>query len=311
MYGWRVTLLGKFTVERNKTSLTGLEARQVQELFSYLLLFKHRPQPRESLLETLWGDQSAGKARKKLRQILWRLQSVLGKPTNSGGPELLIDNEWIQIILPSNVWLDVEEFEKIFNAINGKSIQELTTSELKKMQYAAETSKGQLLEGWYSDWCIFERERFQIMHMMLLDKLIQFCVLHHNYDLGLPYALEILRQDRAYERAHYQLMLLYFLSGNRTQALHQYARCVMALREELDVEPSERTRQLYEQIRSDSFQPSLVVEEKITPGPLLPDKPSLRDLLTNLKEVSITLSRLEHQIKQEIVAISRSSFGQG
>src|SRR5688500_18412246 len=77
MSDWRVTLFGKFTVECNKTRITGLEARQIQELFSYLLLFRHRPQPREALLETLWGDLSAGKARKKLRQALWRLQSTL------------------------------------------------------------------------------------------------------------------------------------------------------------------------------------------------------------------------------------------
>jgi DNA-binding SARP family transcriptional activator len=145
---------------------------------------------------------------------------------------------------------------------------------------------------------------------MLLDKLIQTCVLYHHYDLALPYALEILRQDRAYERAHYQLMLLYFLSGNRTQALHQYTRCAMALREELDVEPSDRTKQLYEQIRSDSLKPSLVVEEKVVTGMVLQDKPSLGDILRSLKEVSTTLNRLEHEIKQEIVTLSRTPFGQ-
>jgi len=310
MSGWKVALLGKFSVECNKTSLTGLEARQVQELFSYLLLFRQHPQPREALLETLWGDQAAGKARKTLRQVLWRLQSTLGKSTNSGGPELLVDNEWIQIILPSNVWLDVEELEKTFRAINGKSIEELTTSELEKMQYAVNLYEGDLLEGWYADWCIFERERFQVMHLMVLDKLIQSCLFHHYYELGVPYALEVLRQDRAYERAHYQLMLLYFLSGNRTQALHQYARCVVALHEELDVEPSERTKQLYEQIRSDDLKPSLVREEKMTSEPLTQEKPSLEQMLRSLKEVSITLSQLEHQIKQEIAASNRSSFGQ-
>ena len=206
MSGWKVTLLGKFTVECNNTSLAGLEARQVQELFSYLLLFRYRPQPRETLYETLWGHHSAGKARKKLRQTLWRLQSTLANQTTAAGPVLQIDNEWIEILVPKDLWLDTEECEKIYRSVNGKRISELSLSDLQKMQYAETLYKGDLLEGWYADWCIFERERFHNMHLLLLDKLVQCCDLHQKYDLGLSYAMEILRHDQAYEREHYHLM---------------------------------------------------------------------------------------------------------
>jgi DNA-binding SARP family transcriptional activator len=301
MSGWKVTLFGKFTVAYQKTSLAGLEARPIQELLSYLLLFRHCPQPREALLETLWGDQFAGKARKKLRQTLWRLQSKLAEQTNATSPVLEIDNEWIEIVVPADFWLDTEEFEKIYRSVNGKRISELSLSDLKKMQYAAALYKGDLLEGWYSDWYIFERERFYNMHLLLLDKLVQCCELHHQYDLGLSYATEILRHDQAYERAHYHLMRLYLLSGNRTQALHQYAHCVTALRKELGVEPSERTKKLYELIRSDTL-PSLgIAEEKLTSKAVLRQNLTLKDALNRLEDVRVMLHRLEHQIKEEIV----------
>src|SRR5688500_903727 len=77
MTGWKVTLFGKFNVEFDKTRLTRFDTRQVQELFGYLLLFRQRPLPRETLAESLWGDLPAAKMRKKLRQTLWRLQSTL------------------------------------------------------------------------------------------------------------------------------------------------------------------------------------------------------------------------------------------
>lgn len=311
MPGWKVTLLGKFTVECQKAGVPGFEARQVQELFSYLLLFSHRPQPREALLETLWGDQFAGKARKKLRQTLWRLQSKLAKQTNAPGPVLQIDNEWIEIVVPADLWLDTEEFEKIYRSVNGKRISELSLSDLKKMQYAATLYKGDLLEGWYSDWCIFERERFHNMHLMLLDKLVQCCDLHQKYDLGLSYAIEILRHDQAYERAHYHVMRLYLLSGNRTQALHQYAHCVTALRKELGVEPSERTKQLYELIRSDSLPSRSIAEEKTTSKAILRQNPALKDALNRLEDVTVILHRLEHQIKEEIVRLGGAFSSQG
>jgi DNA-binding SARP family transcriptional activator len=311
MSGWSVTLFGKFAVAYHKAGLAGLETRSVQELFCYLLLFRHRPQPRESLLETLWGDQFAGKARKKLRQTLWRLQSKLADQTSAAGPVLQIDNEWIEILVPIDFWLDTEEFESIYRSVNGKRVSELSLSDLKKMQYAATLYSGDLLEGWYSDWCIFERERFHNMHLLLLDKLVQCCDLHQKYDLGLSYATEILRHDQTYERAHYHLMRLYFLSGNRTQALHQYAHCVTALRKELDVEPSKRTKQLYEMIRSDTIPTLTIADEKMTSKAILRQNPMLKDALNRLEDVTVTLHKLEHQIKEEIARLGVALSSQG
>lgn len=311
MSGWRVTLFGKFTVADHETSQTGLETRPVQELLSYLLLFRHCPQPRESLLEKLWGDQFAGKARKKLRQTLWRLQSNLANQTNLAGPVLEINNEWIEILVPPDLWLDIEEFENIYQSVNGKRTSELSLSDLKKMQYATTLYKGDLLEGWYSDWCIFERERFHNMHLLLLDKIVQCCDLHQKYELGLSYAMEILRHDQAYERAHYHLMRLYLLSGNRTQALHQYAHCVAALRKELGVEPSKRTKQLYELIRLDTFTSLSMAEENMASKASVRQNPTLKDALNRLEDITIMLHRLEHQITEEIARLGSALSSQG
>src|SRR5262249_55549726 len=147
------------------------------------------------------------------------------------------------------------EFEKNFSSLNRKDVHTLTANDFNSIQSAAALYQGDLLEGWYQDWCLFERERFQIMYLMLLDQLVQYCDIHGQYSTGLFYGTEILRHEHACERAHRQLMRLYFLSGDRTQAVHQYQRCAAALQKELDIEPSESTKQLYEQIRSDSLTP--------------------------------------------------------
>jgi len=139
--------------------------------------------------------------------------------------------------------------------------------------------------------------------LMLLDKLVQYCELHQKYEVGLTYGMEILRHDRAYERTHRQLMRLYFMSGNRTQALHQYKYCVMALRDELGVEPSEKTKQLYEQIRRDTFKPSLIIRKEVVSKKKIRAAPALQNVLNRLEKVSKTLNRLEHQIQEEIVAL--------
>lgn len=296
MQNLEVTLFGKFNIQQKGFVIKGMGARKLQELLSYLLIFRNHPQSRELLCETLWGNKSSPNSRKYLRQTLWRLQSAIKLGSDSPALDLCIDNDWIQISVSRGFWLDVAEFEKVFNLVKGKKASELSTRDLKLLEYATCLYKGDLLEGWYSDWCIFERERFQTMHLVLLDKLVQYCEFHKKLEAGLSYGIDILRHDHAYERAHRQLMRLYFMIGNRTEALHQYERCVLALREELGVEPSEGTKQLYEQIRLDNFRPRSFTEQKPVVKTKIRTTPALKDVLYRLEEVSQVLSRLEDEI---------------
>lgn len=299
MSSWKVTLFGKFNIAYDGKKINRIKARKVQELLCYLLIFKDHPQPRELLSEALWRDHPAEKSRKYLRQTLWRLQSNLRMNGRSSDPLLLIEQDWIQLNLPADFWLDVVEFEKIFDLVKGKKAQELSVRDFRSLENAAEIYTGNLLEGWYQDWCIFERERFQTMHLMLLDKLVQYCELQQWYEIGLTYGLEILRHDQAYERTHRQLMRLYFLAGNRTEALHQYARCVTALQDDLGVEPSERTKQLHEQIRLDTFkQPNPVVEN--APSQVDESTFALNKVLGHLERFAETMKTIESKVQQEI-----------
>jgi len=297
----KVSLFGKFNIDYGEKS-SYIRARKVQELFIYLLVFRKNPQPRESLSEILWADQPVLTSKKNLRQTLWHLQSAFKEFKHPSRLELLIDDGWIHIRLPTNFWLDTAEFEQVFEAVNPKHARELSAEDFSAMQYAVHLYTGDLLEGWYQDWCIFERERFQMMNLMLLDKLVQYCEIHQKYDVGLAYGWQILRQDYAYERAHRQLMRLYALSGDRTQALHQYQRCLNALQVELGVEPSARTRQLYEQIQSDTFVAPLSAREKTrSPGDEV--TPTIEAMLDRLQQVSLTLKRMETQVQQDIAAL--------
>jgi DNA-binding SARP family transcriptional activator len=297
----KVTLFGKFSIDHGEKR-TYIRARKVQELLIYLLVFRNHPKPRESLSEALWGDEPAPVSRRNLRQTLWHLQAAIRKFTSSSGLKLLIEDGWIHIRLPADFWLDTAEFEQVFQRVNQKQARELGREDVSAMQYAVDLYRGDLLEGWYQDWCIFERERFQIMNLTLLDKLVQYCEIHGNYEAGLAYGWRILKQDHAYERAHRQLMRLYALSGDRTQALYQYQRCVNALQVELGVEPSARTRQLYEQIQSDTFVSAPFVGE-VVPSPVPANDPTIEAVLDRLQQFSLTLKRMDTQVQQDIAAL--------
>src|SRR5438128_1039451 len=56
--------------------------------------------------------------------------------------------------------------------------------------------RGDLLEGWYSDWCLYERERLQHMYLAMLDKLMEYSESHQEYETGQTYGMRALRYDR-------------------------------------------------------------------------------------------------------------------
>jgi DNA-binding SARP family transcriptional activator len=294
----RVSLFGKFDVEYGGQSVAGMEARKVQELFSHLLLYRDRPHPRETLAGLLWGDATTSRSRKYLRQALWQLQAAFEPRPGKGSPQvLLLDPEWVQINPAAALWLDVAVFEQASAQVQGIAGHALGAQHAGVLRDAVELYRGDLLEGWYQDWCVYERERLQTMFLAMLDKLVGYSEAHHEYEAGLSYGTRVLCYDGAHERTHRRLMRLHYLAGNRSAALRQYETCVAALDQELGVKPARRTVALYEQIRADRVTSS-------EPGAPAREEPTtLPQVLNRLRQFQTVLAELQLQVQQEIQAV--------
>jgi DNA-binding SARP family transcriptional activator len=307
----RVALFGKFRVQLGEQVVASLSVRKVQELFCYLLLYRDRPHPREALASLLWGDSSTAQSRKYLRQILWKLQASIDPPSEPiNGRLLLLEPDWVQLNPDADLWLDVAVLEQAFALVQGVPGLELDAQRAQLLQAAACLYRGDLLEGWYQDWCLYERERLQSMYLAMLDKLIGYCEAHQDYEAGLGYGTRILRYDRARERTHRRLIRLHYLAGRRTAALRQYEHCVAALDEELGVRPAKRTVALYRQILADQLDGSAsapaeaaaALEETTTTTTLL-------EVLGRLKQLRTVLTNAQRQVQQDIQAIELALKG--
>ncbi len=302
-----VYLFGKFCVRRNEQVLGGLDARKVQELFCYLLLHRGHSLPREALASMLWPDTSTALAKKNLRQALWQLQSALGlqnEPVNER--VLLIEPEWMQLNSQADLWLDVVVLEQAFNLVQKIPGQELDTQKVQVIQNAVQLYQGPLLEGWYQDWCLYERERLQSMYLAMLDKLMGYCEVRHDYETGLLYGMGIMCYDRARERTHRRLMRLHYLNGDRAAALRQYEQCAVALEEELGVGPSKHTIALYEQVQADRLdepEPTSTLTETNTA--LEVTTPVLLKVLGHLAQLQEALSDLQNEVQQSIQTVQQ------
>lgn len=295
----RISLFGKFCVWCDERVMAGMgDAGKVQQLFCYLLLHRDRPHPREKLASLFWDTTSTAQSKKYLRQTLWQLQSSLEEASGSRLPQaaaiILVEPEWVQINTTPHLWLDVAAFEDTFRLAQGTPGRELSVAAAQKMQEAVRLYQGNLLEGWYQDWCLYERERFLHMYLDMLDKLMGFCEARQDYENGLLYGDMILRHDRARERTHRRLMRLYYQAGDRTQALRQFERCLAALDEELGVAPARSTLSLNAQIRGDVL-PVMRGEEE-EPA-LLANLTNLPEAMSRLQQMRVTLTDLQQQVE--------------
>jgi DNA-binding SARP family transcriptional activator len=298
-----VRLFGKFCAQCHPEAVPlQLHAGKVQELFCYLLLFRDHAHARERLATALWGENPTALAKKYLRQGLWQLQATLDSVL---GPELnqllAVDADYVQLSARDSLWLDVAQFEAAYALARGVRGRELSGATADMLKHAVTLYRGDLLEGWYQEWCLFERERLQNEYLLMLDKLMGYCEVQREYEQGLVYGDSILRHDRASEKTHQRLMRLYYAAGNRVRALRQYTQCVTALDEELGVKPGAATNALYDQMRADRWQPDAANEV----APPRSDAP-LVSLLERLKHLQTNLESVQHQVQQEIKSIERS-----
>lgn len=223
--------------------------RTVQALLAYLLLYRHRAHPREVLAALLWGDHSESRARSCLSTALWRLRSVLEPDGVPRGTYLVTTpaND-IGFNSASPHWLDVEVFEEKVCQMVSHPVDGVDAAAVTELEKALELYTAELLEGFYDDWALRERERLRMLHLNSLAYLMRYHRDHGAHEESLAWGQQILQLDPLREEIHRAVMRLYVESGQRALAVRQYEACREILATELGVPPMEETQALYTQI---------------------------------------------------------------
>jgi DNA-binding SARP family transcriptional activator len=235
--------------------LAGFPRQQAHHLLCYLLLNRGRSISREKLAAVFWGDYSTQTSRKYLRNALWRLRQSFQVVGARAEDYLAICDEGVSFVTTSVYRLDIETFEEAISGFHDRPGENLTAEQAALLEKAVELYTGDLLQGIYEDWCLYDRERLGLLLLNALSKLMEFHTLNGAYERGITYGERILARDNTREKVHRRLMRLHWLAGNRNAALTQYKRCAQLLREELGIRPMKRTRFLYELMLHNRFNP--------------------------------------------------------
>ncbi|HUW14966.1 MAG TPA: BTAD domain-containing putative transcriptional regulator, partial [Anaerolineae bacterium] len=259
-----IHLLGPFEVSLDGEPLTGLESDKVRALLAYLAVEADRPHRREKLVGLLWPDQPEQAARANLRRALANLRPAISDRQAIGDgparpPFLRVTRQTVQFNGASDAWVDVTAFraalEREGDAAPG----------IQQLEEAVALYSGSFLEGFFvkdsvafEDWSLLTRERLQRQALDALGELARHHAQHGGLERACDYAWHQVELAPWQEKPYQQLMRLLALTGRRSEALAQYEVCCQRLADELGVEPSPATTQLYERICSGKLGPATV-----------------------------------------------------
>ncbi|MGD2157635.1 MAG: winged helix-turn-helix domain-containing protein, partial [Anaerolineales bacterium] len=161
-------LFGRFRAHCNQQPVTSFHSQKALELLCFLLLNRDRPYHREILAEVLWGE-NRDRSKAYLRKAIWQLQKSLSAIPDLVEDNLLqVDPEWLQIKADADIWTDAGTFEAAYTSVLEIYGNQFHEQQFTELQSTVDLYQGDLLEGWYEDWCVFERERFKEMYLVMI-----------------------------------------------------------------------------------------------------------------------------------------------
>jgi DNA-binding SARP family transcriptional activator len=243
-----VYCLGPFRVYQNDQLITDWESLKARSILKYLTAHRGAPIAKDILMDVFWSDADPEAARRNLHQAIYSLRQTLRR----GHPEfqhIQFENDCYLLNPEMDIWLDCEEFEKHVQV--GQRMEAAGRPAEAMAEYGIAEGLYQndfLEEDLYEDWPRLHREHIRNMYLDSVDRLSGYYVQQGEYTPAIALCQKVLAQDNCHEEAHRRLMLCYLAQGQRHLAVRQYQFCVQALKEELDLAPSEETVALYRRI---------------------------------------------------------------
>jgi DNA-binding SARP family transcriptional activator len=243
-----VYTLGPFRVAVNDQPVESWPSGRGRAVFKYLVAHHDRTLPRDVLMDIFWPDASPEAARNSLNVALHGLRQALRMAADV--PVVLFQDGAYRLNPELRLWLDVDEFERRVEAGRRLEAAGQLSAAAAEYEVAAGLYQGDFLaEDPYEEWPVMTCERLRLAYLDTLDRLSQICFGQGQYGLCASLCQRILIQDSCREDAHCRLMRCYSRQRQHHLGLRQYQICVKTLRDELEVEPSPTTTQLYERIR--------------------------------------------------------------
>ncbi len=236
---------------------------------------------RNALATLLWADLDDHAARNNLRYLLPNLRRVVGD-------YLLITPRTVAFDLSQSTWCDVTTVRQTLALPAAR----VATADL---QATLDLYHGEFLAGfrvrnapYFEEWLTLQREELQRLAVQGLYTLAQRYLVENHLTAGLAMTQRLLTLEPWHEAGHRLQMQLLATSGQRGTAIAQYHQWRHRLIDDLGLDPTAETQELYAQLIAgelgeDVSQPPVPTLPHMAPATtlLLPTAHTLPGFITN------------------------------
>lgn len=237
-----VFCLGPFRVVVN-----GEEVRQkrwvstkARDLLAFFITQRGERVPADRALDAVWPD-AAGPGRTAFHTALTRLRKALRAPGQRTQFVLVEGGEY---------WLDTARFRVDVDAFdNALAKARAAVAEAERIHWYREAIslyRGDYLDNLYYDWVLPERRRLAREYLDALQALADHHLANHEYAQARDLLARGLEADPYREDLHCLMLRCHAGLRDRAGLVRHYRRMRELLGEELGVEPSPRTQELYQ-----------------------------------------------------------------
>jgi LuxR family maltose regulon positive regulatory protein len=228
---------GQVICDGRALSSSDWQAAMAKELFFYILL--NAPLERDVVGTVFWPDLPPKKMSNSFHTTLHRIRRAVGSQT-------IVMKEGLYRLGDVKYWFDVEEFESLVTRARLLPPHDWQAEDLWRRALAL--YRGDFLPEVERIWCVPKREALREMYIEALVAMGRCHETRRDFDGAVDWYRRALEADELREDIHCRIMRCYLETAQRSKALAQYRHCEEILKEELGLEPSLETRQLYEHI---------------------------------------------------------------
>lgn len=286
MASLEIRLLGSLQLQRGPEPLPGFPTQKARSLFAFLVVNRGRLYPRDVLAGTFWGEHSDESARKNLRTDISRIRQTLQQHDRHAPSYLVVRDQLIGFDGEADYWLDVAEFESCVRDPRDLAPGNATPAAISRLEHAVQLYRGDALDGFYDEWCVYVRERLRALYLRALEALMCHAAATGDLHAALGYALKLLSIDPLREHIHREVMRFYYDIGDRPAALTQFHGCAALLERELGIGPMRETLDLRDAILSERVDSSPPLPTPLQPASISIPLPELYDTVARLDDAS-------------------------
>lgn len=248
----RVRVFGGLEVSTDERTIRERDwtKRKGRLVFAMLAILRGQEIPRDLILEQLWPEMDATRAKNNFYVAWSTMKAALMSPDEKGGRCPYIENskgrcrvvrEWVRS--------DVDDFEELMAQARTAEAEGRARDAITAYGELMSVYRGDLLPGdVYDDWFSPYRDKYRFEFIDSMARATELLLELDDPWEALVFARRGLCVDPFREDLYQAALRCHIAAGQRSAAIETYIQCKSQLADELGLDPSGSTMELYQQV---------------------------------------------------------------